>query len=566
MGRKGMVAAEHPLQALAGIRVLQAGGNAIDAALAVFYMTGVTEPSEAGLGGDGFILAYIKNLDRVVAVNGSGGAPKLARADYYRRRLGSIPPDGPFSTSVPGAVGGFDLLHSRFGTKRYSELLADAVEAAREGYAVSAWGAGNFARSRAMLGKWPSSAKLFLPGGQPPQIGHWLRQTDLARTIERIASSGASEFYMGETARMTARYHESTGGLLRLEDLAGFHAEQTEPIRIAYRGYAVCQSPPNSGGIVMLMALKILEGFDLKALGHNSPAYLHLLTEAFKLAFADRYPYITDPNFAPGAPIQDLLSSEYAALRRGLIRNDRAIAGVAPPGDPRRKSAILAGHEIRYHEPGKSASAAARDLRSDGEQTSSFAIADRWGNVVSVTHSVNGGFGSGMVVEGAGFILNNRGSYFGLDDADINVIAPGKRTRQGAIPAMALRNGKPFLAWNTPGGDTIPQTMTQAFLNVVEFGMNVQQAAEAPCAMTSNFRVSMYPQNPGEGLAMPQMLADRVGATLRALGHPVQASPTQPPYGAPSGPGAVKMILLDEASAVMFGGASPGKDNYVLGW
>lgn len=185
---------------------------------------------------------------------------------------------------------------------------------------------------------------------------------------------------------------------------------------------------------------------------------------------------------------------------------------------------------------------------------------------MSVTHSVNGGFGSGMVVDGAGFVLNNRGSYFGLDPADINVIAPGKRTRQGAIPAMALKNGKPYLAWNTPGGDTIPQTLTQAFLNVVEFGMNVQQAVEAPCAMTSNFRVSMYPQSPGEGLAMPQLLADKVAGPLRALGHPVQALPHQPPYGSPSGAGAVKMILVDQASGVYFGGASPGKDNYVLGW
>jgi gamma-glutamyltranspeptidase/glutathione hydrolase len=417
-----------------------------------------------------------------------------------------------------------------------------------------------------MLLRWPSSAAVFLPGGKPPEIGDWLVQADLARTLTAISEEGAGAFYRGEIARKTARYHEHAGGLLRYNDLAEFQAEEAAPIRINYRGYDVYQSPPNSGGIVMLMALNILEGFDLKKLGHNSPQYLHLLTEAFKLAFADRYPYITDPRFSPDAPIAQLLSESYAALRRGLIKMDRAIAGVAPPGDPRSSRAILSGHEIRYQHPGKATAAAARDLRAEGEQTSSFSIADRWGNVVSVTHSVNGGFGSGMVVEGAGYLLNNRGSYFGLDESDINVIAPGKRTRQGAIPAMALKDGKPFLAWNTPGGDTIPQTMTQAFLNVVEFGMNVQQAAEAPCAMTSNFRVSMYPQNPGNGLAMPQVLADRVGDALRALGHPVQAMPLQPPYGTPSGPGAVKLILIDPSTGVMFGGASPGKDNYVLGW
>lgn len=566
MGKNGMVAAEHPLQAVAGLRVLQAGGNAIDAALAVFYMTAVTEPSEAGLGGDGFILAYIKNIDRVVLINGSGGAPKLATREYYQSKVGSVPPDGPYSTAVPGAVGGFDLLHKKYGTKEYRTLLADAIDAAKNGYAVSAWGAGNFRRSRAMLSRWESSAKAFLPGGQPPAIGDWFVQPDLARTISTIAEQGADAFYRGDIAKMTARYHERNGGLLRYEDLAAFRAEEADPIRINYRGYDIYQSPPNSGGIVMLMALNILEGFDLKKLGHNTSEYLHLLTEAFKIAFADRYPYIADPRFAPNAPVTQLLSKPYAALRRGLIKSDRAIAGVAPPGDPVHGKAILAEHTIRYHEPGSVAQAQARDLRADGEQTSSFSIADRWGNVVSVTHSVNGGFGSGMVVDGAGFVLNNRGSYFGLDPADINVIAPGKRTRQGAIPAMALKDGKPYLAWNTPGGDTIPQTMTQAFLNVVEFGMNVQQAAEAPAVMTSNFRVSMYPQNAGDGLAMPQVLADRAGAKLRSLGHPIQATITQPPYGSPSGPGAVKMILIHPTTGVMYGGASPGKDNYVIGW
>jgi gamma-glutamyltranspeptidase/glutathione hydrolase len=566
MGKNGMVAAEHPLQAVAGLRVLQNGGNAVDAAVAVFYMTAVTEPSEAGLGGDGFLLAYIKKLDRVVLINGSGGAPKLATRNFYLEKVGGVPPAGPFSTSVPGAVGGFDLLLKKYGTRDYPTLVADAIEAASQGYAVSAWGAGNFRRSFEMLRRWESSSSVFLPGGKPPAIGDWLVQRDLASTLRQIADRGADVFYRGDIARMTARYHERHGGLLRYEDLAGFTAEEAAPIQISYRGLDVYQSPPNSGGIVMLIALNILEGFDLKQLGHNSPQYLHVLTESFKLAFADRYPYITDPRFAPDAPIAQLLSKSYASLRRGLIRMDRAIGGVAPPGDPRTGRAVLAGHTLRYHEPGKSAAAAPRDLRADGEQTSSFSIADRWGNVVSVTHSINGGFGSGMTVDGAGFLLNNRGSYFGLDAQDINVIAPGKRTRQGAIPAMALKNGKPFLAWNTPGGDTIPQTLTQAFLNVVEFGMNVQQAAEAPCIMTSNFRVSMYPQDPGNGLAMPQFLADRVGAALGALGHPVQPTPLQPPYGSPSGPGAVKMILIDPQTGVMFGGASPGKDNYVIGW
>jgi len=347
MGKNGMVAAEHPLQARAGLRVLESGGNAVDAAVAVFYMTAVTEPSEAGLGGDAFLLAYIKKLNRVVLINGSGGAPKLATREFYQSTVGSVPPDGPYSTTVPGAVGGFDLLLKNYGSQPYPKLLADAMEAASKGYAVSAWGAGNFRRSREMLMRWPSSASTFFSGGKPPEIGDWLVQPDLARTISTIAQEGADAFYRGGIARKTASYHEKVGGLLRYNDLAEFQAEEAPPIRINYRGYDVYQAPPNSGGIVMLMALNILEGFDIKKLGHNTPQYLHVLTEAFKLAFADRYPYITDPRFARDAPVAELLSEPYAALRRGLIKMDRAIAGIAPPGDPRASKAILSGHEIR---------------------------------------------------------------------------------------------------------------------------------------------------------------------------------------------------------------------------
>jgi gamma-glutamyltranspeptidase/glutathione hydrolase len=564
MGKRGMVVAEHPLQAREGLRILESGGNAIDAALAVFYMTAVTEPSEAGLGGDGFLLAYIKKLGRVVLINGSGPAPQLATREAYLK-LGKVPQDGPYSTAVPGAVSGFDVLHRQFGTKPYTALLAGAIDAAENGYGVSVWGSGNFHRARALLERWPSSRAVFFAMGRPPEPGEVIVQRELAASLRAIAKGGAREFYQGSIARKTAAFHEKSGGLIRYADLAKFEAESAPPIKIRYKDYEVYQSPPNSGGIVMLQALAILKGFDLAKLGHNSPEYLHVVAEAFKLAFADRFPYITDPKFAPDAPIAGLLSDEYAAARRKLIRMDRAIDGAAPPGDPRGGLAILKGHAIRYVDPAGTAPART-PVKQDGEQTSSFAIADRFGNVVSVTHSINGGFGSGMTVEGAGFLLNNRAGYFGLDKTDINVIAPGKRTRQGAIPAMALKNGKPVLAWNSPGGDSIPQTLTQSFLNVVEFGMSVQQAVEQPSIVSANFRASYYPQAPGDGLQMIETLARKVGAALRAKGHNVVASPAQPPYGAPSGTGAVKMLRIDPETGMMFGGASPAKDNYALAW
>ncbi|MBM3737487.1 MAG: gamma-glutamyltransferase family protein [Acidobacteria bacterium] len=561
----GIVAAEHPQQALAGLRVLERGGNAIDAAVSVFYVTSVVEQSEAGLGGDAFLMAYIAKLKKVVVINGSGPAPKLATREAYLK-LGSVPQDGPHSTAVPGSVGGFDLLLRKYGTLGYTDLLGDAIDLAGKGHIVTAWGAGNYAAAFGRISRYASTASAFYPLGRPFLPGERMVQSDLARTITAIRDGGADAFYKGPIARLTADYHEKQGGLIRYEDMAAFQAEEAEPIRTAYKGLDVLQSPPNAGGIFMLIALNIAEGFDLRKLGHNSPAYVHVITESLKLAFADRIPYIADPRVARNMPIAALLSKEYAALRRGLIRMDRAIESAPPPGDPRRMRAVLEGHSIAYTDPSRPrALPAAAD--AGGEQTSSFAIADRFGNVVSVTHSVNGGFGSGMVVDRAGFVLNNRAAYFGLDASDINVIAPGKRTRQGAIPAMALKDGKPFLAWNTPGGDTIPQTMLQAFLRVVEFGMTVQQACEAPTPITQNLRASYYPQKAGEGLLLPSMLYQRIGADLAKLGHPVRDTGAQEPYkGAPAGAGAMKMVRIDPATGFFEGGVSPAKDDYVLGW
>ncbi|MBI2402655.1 MAG: gamma-glutamyltransferase [Gemmatimonadetes bacterium] len=364
------------------------------------------------------------------------------------------------------------------------------------------------------------------------------------------------------------RSRPSPRALIRKEDLAAIRAEEAAPVRTEYRGYEVYQSAPNSQGIVMLIALEIIEGFDLFGLGHNSADYLHVVTEALKLAFADRNQYVADPRVVKDIPVAGLLSPEYAAARRALIRMDATIDSLAPPGNPRRGLAVLAGHRVTYRTGASPASPsdAIQSPPSDGE-TSSFAIADRFGNLVSVTHSVNGTFGSGMIVEGLGFVLNNRMPYFSLEDGDVNLLVPGKRPRQTINPALALKDGKPFLAWNTPGGDNQPQAMLQAFLNVVEFGMNVQQAVEAPTVTSSAFRQSNYPQRAPGQLVLPRILGDVVGDELGQRGHRLQVSELQGPYRqALSGAGAVKMVMLDAARGVMFGGASPAKDNYVIGW
>ena len=264
----------------------------------------------------------------------------------------------------------------------------------------------------------------------------------------------------------------------------------------------------------MLMALDILEGFDLEALGHNSPEYVHLVTEAMKLAFADRNQWVADPRVVD-VPVAGLLSKEYAAKRRALIRRGRAFV-TAPPGDPRADKAVLDGFETTYAEPQTVESTSEPELL-DGE-TSSFSIADKFGNLVSVTHSINSSFGSGMAVEGGGYFLNNRMPYFSLEEDDVNVLVPGKRTRHTVNPALALKDGKPYLAWNTPGGDNQPQAMLQAFLAFEHFGMNVQQAVEAPTVTSSAFRASMYPGRILGKLTMPPSSRRRGGRSAGSQG------------------------------------------------
>ncbi|MBL8292464.1 MAG: gamma-glutamyltransferase [Bryobacterales bacterium] len=564
MGTQGMVAAEHPLQARAGLKVLEAGGNAIDAAVAVFYVTAVTEQHQAGLGGDAYILAYVAGSKKVVFINGTGPAPKLATPEFYKQRFNGIPPNGIFSSNVPGAVSAFDLAHKRYGTKPYPTLLSDALEAAGKGHAMTHFAARTHTEVLPMLLRYPSSKAALTKDGRPFEPGDLLVQTDLAGSLKTLAAKGPAEFYRGSLARLTAATYRKYEGLIREEDLAAYTAEEAEPVRADYKGYTVLQAGGNSQGIVQLMAMNILKSFPIKQLGHNSPEYLHVLLEALKLAFADRDYYVSDPKVR-AIPSQALLSDEYAAARAKLIRMDRAIQGVPPPGDPEKGLAVLAGRTVLYAAGPKAITAAAA-TPADGE-TSSFSIADRWGNVVSVTHSVNGTFGSGVVVEGGGYVLNNRLPYFSLDSQDVNVLAPGKLTRHTICPALALKNGKPVLAWNTPGGDNQPQALLQAFLNVVEFGMNPQQALEQASATTTSLHPSMYPHNPGDQVVLPKVLADKVGEALAAKGHKIQVQALQQPYFQQlSAVGAVKMVMVDPRTGVLWGAVSPAKDDYVMGW
>src|SRR6185295_13665300 len=335
VAQHGMVAAGHPLAAEAGMRILKAGGNAMDAALATWAVQGQVEPGMTGLGADMLVLVYVAKTREVKFINASGFAPAAATIDFYKSK-GGIPDHGPLSISVPGAVGGAAYAVQKYGTKSLGDVFAPAIDIAEQGFPITASLAQGLAGGKDKLAKYPSTTKLWFKDGQPLQMGDVLINKDLARTLRTIAAQGHDGFYKGEVAKNTAEYLKANGGLITEADLAGYHPVEDTAIHVNYRGVEVYECPPNSQGFVMLEALNILEGFDLKKMGHNSAPYLHAVTESLKLSFADRNKYVADPKFVPNIPMKGLLSKEYATIRRAAIDPNRAIEGEPAPGDPAR--------------------------------------------------------------------------------------------------------------------------------------------------------------------------------------------------------------------------------------
>jgi len=561
----GMVAAGHPLAAEAGLRILKAGGNAVDAAIATWAVQGEVEPGMTGLGSDMFMLVYLAKTGEVKFINGTGFAPQAATIDFYKSK-GGLPDEGPLSIAVPGAVGGAALALRKYGTRSLADVLAPAIEIADQGFPITEALAGQLASGRNKLEKWPSTTKVWFKNGQPLQAGDVLVNPDLARTLRAIASQGPDVFYRGDVAKNTAAFLKQSGGIITEADLRSYEPFEDAPVRTNYRGTDVYECPPNSQGFVMLEALNILEGFDLRALGHNSAPYLHAVTEALKLSFADRNKFVGDPKFVTNIPMKALLSKEYAATRRALIDPNRAIEGEPAPGDPLRfttSSAIARGGAPavpRYASP-QPAPIGVKPFDPDEilNLTTYLTVVDKDHNMVSLTSSLLSGFGSGLVVENGGFFLNDRMRYFYLDPADVNSLQPGKRVRQTINPAMALKDGKPFLTFGTPGADTQPQTQLQFFLNVVEFGMPVQRALEQPAVISNSFRDSYSPHAVLGQLLTPAMLAPSVRDALAAKGHKLDVRDVK-------GVGSVKGIMIDPRTGVLHGGVSPTGDSYVMAW
>jgi gamma-glutamyltranspeptidase/glutathione hydrolase len=560
VAQHGMVAAGHPLAAEAGMRILKAGGNAIDAAMATWAVQGQVEPGMTGLGADMFILYYNAKTREVKFINGTGFAPHAATIDLYKSK-GGIPDDGALTISVPAAVAGAAYAVQKYGTKPLSDIFAPAIEIAEQGFPITEALAQGLKSSRGKLAKFPSSTKIWFKEGKPLEMGDMLVNKDLARTLRAIATQGADPFYRGDIAKNTAAFIKANGGLITEADLAGVQAFEDPPVRTSYRGVDVYECPPNSQGFVMLEALNILEGFDLKAMGHNSAPYLHTVTEALKLSFADRNKYVGDPKFVPNIPMKALLAKEYAAARRAQIDPNHAIAGEPAPGDPARfMTSNAVARANRYEAPQPSPSTV-RPFDPDEilNLTTYLAVVDKDHNMVSVTSSLLSGFGSGMVVEGGGFFMNDRMKYFYLDPSDVNSLQPGKRVRQTINPALALKDGKPYIVFGTPGADTQPQTQLQFFLNVVEFGMTVQQALEEPAVISNSFRDSYYPHKVLGKLLTPAMLPQSVRDGLSAKGHQLDVRDVK-------GVGSVKGIMIHPRTGVLMGGVSPTGDSYVMAW
>nr|WP_250885693.1 gamma-glutamyltransferase [Shewanella jiangmenensis] len=447
---QGMAATSQPLATQVALDVLKAGGNAVDAAIAANAMLGLVEPTGAGIGGDLYAMVWSAKEKKLYGLNASGRSPKSLTLEMLKAKgLEFLPPYGPLPVSVPGTVDGWFELHGRFGRLPMDKLLAPAIDYGRRGFPVSELIAYYLEGSARRLAQYPGFSDTFMPGGKMPKVGEIMKNPGLADSYEKIANGGRDAFYKGDIARTIADYMQANGGYLSYDDLSSHRSDWIEPVSVNYRGYDVWELPPNGQGIAALQILKMLEGHDLAALGHDSAEYVHLFVEAKKLAFADRARFYADMDFAR-VPVAELISDAYNRERAKLI-GARAAKSVEP-GNP-------------HLEQG---------------DTVYLTTADSEGNMVSLIQSNFRGMGSGMTPPGLGFVLQDRGQLFDLTPGRSNSYVPGKRPFHTIIPAFITKDGKPWLSFGVMGGATQPQMHAQIVINLVDFGMNLQEAGDAP--------------------------------------------------------------------------------------
>src|SRR5262252_2837813 len=566
-GRYGAATSMKAEATEAARRILDAGGNAFDAAVAGQAALAVTDFSLNGLGSDAVLLVYNSRDKKVYSINAEPRAPKLATIDWYEKNNGGKIPesDGLLSGGLPGVVDAWYILLDRWGTMSFEQVLKPAIDLAENGFPLSELGASYIAESKKIL-KYPTTTKIYLPNGQPPKAGSILKNPDLAQTLKKLVEAekdsrskgrhaglqaARDRFYKGDIAHDFAAFSEANGGLFRYEDFAEYTAEIETPVSINYRGYQIYKNPSASQGPAELIALNLLEGFDLKALGHNSADYLHTSAEAVKLAMADREKYLGDMDFIK-IPYDGLLSKDYARERRKLIDPDKASLDLRP-GNPEKFAGSNADLDRPVYE------VLTGDASHVGD-TSYIAVVDRDHNMVSFEPSLHSLFGTGVVMGDTGIIFNCRGDYYSLLRGEANALAPGKRPRSTLQSTLIMKDGEPFAVLGSPGGDDQVMRTMQTLINMVDFGMNIQQAIESPRWTSRSFPASPFPHTmyPGD-MSVEERIPDATRQALIARGHKLHVVP---PWSLGSNGG----IIIDSATGVLSAVADPRVDAYAWAW
>jgi gamma-glutamyltranspeptidase/glutathione hydrolase len=548
-------------------QILQAGGNAFDAAVGGQAALGVTDFSLNGAGSDAVVLIYNAREKKVYSVNAEPRAPKLATIEWYEKNNGGKIPesDGLLSGGLPGVLDAWYLLLDRWGTMTFEQVLQPAIDLAENGFPLSEGGADAIADAK-KIRKYPSTVKVYLPNGQPPKAGEIFRNPDLARTLKKLVEAerenkakgrhkalkaARDRFYQGDIARDMAAFSEANGGLFRYNDFADYAAEVETPVSIDYRGYRIYKNPSASQGPAELIALNLLEGYDLKALGHNSADFLHINVEVMKLAMADREKFLGDMDFIK-IPYEGLLSKDYARERRKLIDPAKASLELRP-GSPEKFM-----HAGFPSEPDPRV--VLEGSASHQGDTSYIAIVDKDHNMVSFEPSLHSEFGTGVVMGDTGIIFNCRGDYYSLVKGEANALEPGKRPRSTLQSTLVMKDGEPFAILGSPGGDDQVMRTIQTLINVVDFGMNIQQAIESPRWSTRSFPASPFPHTmyPGD-MAVESRIPLATQQALLARGHKLHADP---PWSLGSNAG----IILDAKTGVLSAGADPRVEAYAWAW
>lgn len=524
----GMAATSQPLATQVALDILKRGGNAIDAAIAANAVLGVVEPTGCGIGGDLFALIWSAERDKLYGLNASGRSPRSLKLEYFKDNgFDVIPPFGPLPVSVPGCVDGWFEMHEMFGRLSIREILQPAINYARNGFPVTELIAFYLESNTQILAEYPNIKSIYMPGGKCPSKGEIFKNPLLANTLEKIVKGGRNEFYRGTIARDIAAFIQKQGGFLSYEDLSRHHSEWVEPVSTNYRGYDVWELPPNGQGIAALQILNILEGLDIAGMGFGSTEYIHVFTEAKKLAFEDRAKFYADPLFAK-APVSQLISKRYAAERRKQI-------------NPQRAARIYNGGI------------------TEAGNTVYLTVADREGNMVSLIQSNYRGMGSGMCPTGLGFVLQNRGEMFSLAPGHANVYAPGKRPFHTLMPGFITKNNRPWVSFGVMGGDMQPQGHAQIVINLIDFNMNLQEAGDAPRIYhTGSSEPTGQNMTSGGILHLESGFRTEVIQKLMTMGHIIQWDL--------GGYGGYQAIMRDEKNKVWFGASESRKDGQAAGY